>query len=91
MTNQTCQLICQSCGMPLNNEEDCGKNEDNTVSEYCKYCYQNGWFTNPDMTLEEMVEKLSSFHDQMGLSKEEATNMAKNILPTLERWKENSL
>ncbi len=92
MTSQACQTICQSCAMPLNNEEDFGSNEDQTVSqEYCRYCYQNGWFTNPDITLEEMIEKLASFHDQMGLSKEEAANMAKNILPTLERWRENSL
>ena len=39
------QKICQSCGMPMN-EEDFGTNADGGANqEYCKYCYQNGRFS----------------------------------------------
>ena len=39
---------CQSCGMPLdiNQEELLGTNGDQTkCDEYCVYCYQNGQYT----------------------------------------------
>lgn len=40
-----------------------GRNADGSLSrEYCSYCYENGQFHNPDMTIDEMrtliVEKL---------------------------------
>ena len=55
---------CQSCGMPLGADpKGGGTNVDGSVStEYCSFCYQNGKFHNPGMTLDEMralvVEKL---------------------------------
>lgn len=55
---------CQSCGMPLKVDPNGGgTNAGGTLSkEYCSYCYVNGAFVNPDMTMEEMktsvVEKL---------------------------------
>ena len=48
------QLICQSCGMPL---EDgiCGHDADGAVNEdYCKWCYDGGQFLQ-DCTMEEMA------------------------------------
>ena len=79
--------ICQSCGMPLAKESDFGTNEDGGKNEeYCTYCYQNGKFTW-NGTLTEMMDKLVSMHDQMGLSKEEAYRMANINLPKLKRWR----
>ena len=55
---------CQSCGMPLRSDpKGGGTNADGTVSaKYCSYCWQDGRFVNPEMTLEDMrrlvVEKL---------------------------------
>ncbi|HET6990765.1 MAG TPA: zinc ribbon domain-containing protein [Bacteroidia bacterium] len=46
---------CQSCSMPLDNKELLGTEKDGSPSnEYCKYCYVNGAFVNPDMKLDEM-------------------------------------
>jgi Putative zinc ribbon domain len=47
---------CQSCGMPLKADpKGGGTNADGTSSpEYCSYCYVNGSFVNPDMTVEQM-------------------------------------
>ena len=37
--------ICQSCGMPIDSEEQLGTNQDGSISlDYCKYCYENGDF-----------------------------------------------
>ena len=48
---------CQSCGMPLA-EGYYGTQVDGdaTHDEYCKFCYQNGSFTRPDLTLEDMIQ-----------------------------------
>lgn len=39
------EKICQSCGMPIENTNQLGKNIDgSTNNNYCKYCYDNGEF-----------------------------------------------
>ena len=54
------KAICQSCGMPLYNEDDFGTNADNSKNEeYCVYCCQKGQFTDPDITMEEMITKIA--------------------------------
>jgi len=81
------QKICQSCGMPMSADEDFGTNADGVRNEeYCTYCFQNGGFTWPEATLDTMTEKLVGMSDQMGMSKEEAEEMAKENLPRLKRW-----
>jgi hypothetical protein len=82
--------FCQSCGMPLEGEEDHGTESDCSKSEkFCKYCYQNGEFTGPDMTMEEMIEvSAKGWSDQdPSISLEQARNQMKQFLPHLERWK----
>ena len=38
--------FCQSCGMPLQAEDQWGMNADGSLNEeYCCYCYQKGAFT----------------------------------------------
>lgn len=79
--------ICQSCGLPLRNEEDCGTNADNSRNEtYCHFCYQNGTFTKPDLTLEKQSERLIEIAVASGMSQTEAEEKAKQ-LGNLERWK----
>jgi hypothetical protein len=79
-------LICQSCGMPMAKQEHFGKNTDGSANqEYCTYCFQNGDFTWSG-ALDQMIEKLVSMHDQMGISEEEARKMASENLPKLKRW-----
>jgi hypothetical protein len=78
---------CQSCGMPLKEGEQSGTEADGSKSlKYCHFCYENGKFTQPDMTLEGMKE----FTDKMLKEKGWITPlrwMAKMQLPKLERWK----
>ena len=37
--------ICQSCGMPIENNEQLGTNKDGSINQdYCKYCFDKGEF-----------------------------------------------
>ncbi|UGV41601.1 zinc ribbon domain-containing protein [Methanococcoides orientis] len=82
-------VFCQSCGMPLEKDEDFGTNADGSKSEeYCNYCYQNGDFTQPNITLEEMIEQCSKAIDENRImSLEEAKKLSQQNLPKLKRWK----
>jgi len=51
------QFLCQSCGSHFPTEGFYGTNSDGSPSdEYCKYCWVNGAYGNPDETIEEMIE-----------------------------------
>ena len=43
-------LICQCCGMPLEDDEIISRNSDGTKNEdYCKWCYADGTYTYSNM------------------------------------------
>ncbi len=80
--------ICQSCGMPLVEESDKGTNDDGSKSEqYCHYCFQDGKFTDEGISLEEKIENNVKIAQELGMEEEDARQIAKDIIPTLSRWK----
>ena len=79
--------ICQSCGMPMEKSEDFGTNADrNRNEDYCCFCFKNGDFTSPDLTLEQMIDKLIGFADKMGMTQTQAREIAQKVIPRLKRW-----
>ena len=79
------RLVCQCCGMPL---EDTliGRNKDGSLNEnYCKWCYADGTYTysNMDDLIEVCVPNMVS--DQF--SEEQVRAYLKQLLPTLDYWK----
>lgn len=84
------QKICQSCGMPLEEEKDFGKNEDGSRNEeYCCYCFSNGIF-NKDETMEEMIESCIQFMIGDNCPDvETARAKMMEYMPNLKRWKKN--
>jgi hypothetical protein len=79
-------IFCQSCGMPLEGPETKGTNADGTMNDdYCVYCYKDGAFTNPDCTMEEMIEICVP---HMPMPEEEARKQMQAFFPTLTRWKQ---
>jgi hypothetical protein len=82
-------MICQSCGMPMKEPADYGTNADGSKNEeYCRYCYQNGAFTEPGLTQTQQVERLADIGaEKMNISRIKAREMAKSVLPTLKRWR----
>lgn len=86
------QKFCQSCGMPLN-ENNLGANADGTPNgDYCVYCFKDGVFTQ-DFTMEQMIEFCAQFTDQINkeagwsLTPEQAKEQMRRFFPYLKRWK----
>lgn len=79
---------CQSCGMPLKKDiPSGGTNSDGTKNHmYCSKCYQNGAFTAPNRTVEEMKTLVKEKLKEMGFPAFLAAIFTKGI-PKLERWK----
>jgi hypothetical protein len=54
---------CQSCLMPMSSDRNGGGTESDGTTrsiEYCSNCYRNGMFTEPDITVEEMISKVQA-------------------------------
>lgn len=84
--NMIPQKFCQSCTFPIDNIEDRGSEKDGSKSDmYCKYCYQNGAFTDPDMTLERMKELAKTEMKKQSLA-DNIIQLSMNMLPRLKRW-----
>jgi hypothetical protein len=77
--------------MPLKKPELLGTEKDGSKNnEYCTYCYQNGAFSNPEMTLEEMKVLVINQMEQRNIDKD-IIKKATTSLPYLKRWKRNVL
>ena len=86
------EIGCQSCGMPLNNAEDFGtENDGGTSVDYCCHCYQKGDFSAwaKNMTLQDMIDFNVNFCVEHGIYKtlEESRAECEKFYPTLKRWK----
>lgn len=81
------KTICQSCGMPIDDLNLLGTEADGSKStEYCKYCYQQGYFVQPDMDLDDMrllVKKVMNQKQMPTFIIEQAVS----TLPELKRWR----
>lgn len=78
---------CQSCGMPMTKDPNKGgTNADGTKSTmYCSYCFENGKFKQPDMTVSEMQAFCKAKMKEMGFPGFLAGFFTKGI-PKLKRW-----
>lgn len=79
---------CQSCSMPLEDGKMSGTEADGSKAyKYCKYCYKNGAFTDPETTLDDMKKILDDTVGKEGLKGKVLAWMGKMQLSSLERWK----
>ena len=80
--------FCQSCSIPMEKPEDFGTDENgNRINNYCHYCFQNGEFTHPDITLGEMTEiVVKNMMEQMKMSEDRARQITQSFLPKFVRW-----
>jgi hypothetical protein len=80
------EKFCQSCTLPMENMEDHGNEKDGSKSDmYCKYCYRNGAFTEPDMTLDQMMDIAETEMKKQNLP-DIIIQHSMNMLPRLKRW-----
>jgi hypothetical protein len=80
---------CQSCGMPFRNDpQGGGTNADGSKSTtYCSHCYQNGKFTQPNITALEMQQQVKEKLKSLGLFHRIFAGLFVKGIPNLERWK----
>ena len=80
--------FCNSCVRPIV-KKDYGTNEDGSPNpDYCIDCFQDGEFTEPDITLNEMIIRKSKemMAKNPRLAETEATGITTMFLPGLKRW-----
>lgn len=58
------------------------------TTEYCRFCFQNGAFTQPDQTVEEMIaSSVENMTGELKMPTDTAQELAESFIPTLGRWK----
>ncbi len=79
------KLICQCCGMPMEDAVVSREKDGSLNDEYCKWCYADGeyMYSNMDDLIEVCVKHMTG----EGCSEEQARTYMKQMLPTLGYWK----
>ena len=81
------EKICQSCGMPIENNTQLGTNKDESLNQdFCKYCFENGKFID-DVSMEEYINMCAQFGSQAEMTNEQMKNYCKKLFHTLKRWR----
>lgn len=80
------KLICQCCGMPLEDDEIIGRDKDGALNEdYCKWCYADGTYTYSNM--DDLIDVCVKHMVSEDFSEEQARAYMKDMLPQLDYWK----
>lgn len=79
------RLICQCCGMPLDDSTVSKETDGSFNEEYCKWCYTDGRFVYTD--LEQLVDFLAEHMSNENFSPEQARAYFTEELPKLNHWK----
>lgn len=78
-------LICQCCGMPLD-DTIIGRDKDGTLNEnYCQWCYADGTYTYSNM--DDLIDVCVAQLVKEGFTEEQARAHMKQTLPQLDYWK----
>ena len=79
-------LVCQCCGMPLDDESVISHESDGTLNgNYCKWCYADGTYTYSDM--DNLIDVCVEHMVNENFTEEQARSYMKELLPTLDYWK----
>jgi len=94
---ETAYSQCQSCGMPLDKDRHGGGSEaDGSRSrKYCSFCYREGGFVDPDLTLAQMRARVRAISKKVALKAGRPAPLAQLIawfnawrVAGLERWRD---
>ena len=78
------KLICQCCGMPLEDDSISREPDGAFNEEYCKWCYVGGKFAYPD--LGELIDFLVGHMAGENWPAEQARAFFEDQLPKLRHW-----
>lgn len=80
------KLVCQCCGMPLDDSSISREPDGAFNEEYCKWCYTDGKFVYA--SLEELTNFLVEHMSNENFPPEQARPYFEALLPTLGHWKQ---
>jgi len=81
------RLICQCCGMPLEDDK-ISKDADGFLNEeYCKWCYADGEYMYHDM--DDLIDVCVGHMANEHFTAEQVRTYMKEMLPKLNYWKEH--
>ncbi len=79
------KLICQCCGMPLD-DTTLSRDPDGSFNEdYCKWCYTDGKFIYTDLA--ELIDFLTDHTSNDSFPPKQARKFYESTLPNLDYWK----
>ncbi|MBQ7989590.1 MAG: helix-turn-helix domain-containing protein [Oscillospiraceae bacterium] len=80
------KLICQCCGMPLDDSIISHETDGTPNEDYCKWCYTDGVYQYSDMDalIEVCVKNMASGEHPEG----EVREYLRSVLPQLDHWKQ---
>ena len=81
------QLICQCCGMPLDDSTISKEPDGDFNEDYCKWCYADGKFVYT--SLEELLNFLESHMSNEAWPPEQVRAYFEAQLPKLNHWKQS--
>jgi transcriptional regulator with XRE-family HTH domain len=82
------KLICQCCGMPLD-DSIISKELDGALNEeYCKWCYSNGKFTYNN--IDDLIDFCADHMANENWSSEQVRAYMADMLPKLSYWKSSN-
>jgi hypothetical protein len=81
--------FCQSCSMPLLKPEDFGTDPAGyRINDYCRHCFANGAFTEPDITMSVMLDRCVKVMAAQNIMPEpQARALLTEVMPQLRRWR----
>ncbi|MCB0657634.1 MAG: zinc ribbon domain-containing protein [Saprospiraceae bacterium] len=75
--------------MPFRQPDDHGTNADGSANQmFCRFCFQQGKFTDEGITLHDKIAKNIAIAVKMGMDRRSAEKMARETLPNLSRWRQ---
>ena len=80
------QLICQCCGMPLDDSTTSKETDGVFNEEYCKWCYADGEYMYHDM--DDLIDVCVSHMANEQFTPEQVRVYMKDLLPKLNYWKQ---
>lgn len=80
------KLVCQCCGMPLEDSVLSREPDGSLNEEYCKWCYTEGKFAYS--SLEELLDFLEGTMSNESWTPKQVRTYLQGYLPQLKHWKE---
>lgn len=79
------QLICQCCGMPLDDSSISKETDGEFNEEYCRWCYVDGGFTYTSM--DKLIDFCAEHMSNEKFPPEQVRAYMSEMLPKLNYWK----